>query len=368
MSRCWALVGLLCAGALALAGCDEQPPLRVGFLAELTGRSSDLAEAGRNGVLMSIESARDGKLLKGRRVDVLIRDTGADASSAQKAAEDLVAAGVDVIIGPMTSGMVPPVQSVTENAGILLVSPSATATQFYGKDDLLVRINWTTRDNGSNYARHYHAKGLRRLSVAVNENNRVFADSWLAEFRVVFESLGGTISASHYFDSAAENYRDLVDRLLAPQPDGLLLIGNSVDVPRLAQQAYKSRPGIPMIAAEWAATSQLIELGGRSVEGLMLVQNYDQDDTSPRYVAFRDAYAKRFGKPPVFASVLGHDAASVVMGALARRPNGMTVKDAVLKFGPYQGLQQEVLFDANGDAQRTAHFMVVRDGRFVRDK
>jgi len=75
MSRCWALVGLLCAGALALAGCDEQPPLRVGFLAELTGRSSDLAEAGRNGVLMSIELARDSKLLKGRRVDVLIRDT-----------------------------------------------------------------------------------------------------------------------------------------------------------------------------------------------------------------------------------------------------------------------------------------------------
>lgn len=40
---------------------------------------------------------------------------------------------------------------------------------------------------------------------------------------------------------------------------------------------------------------------------------------------------KRFGKSPAFASVLGHDAASVVMGALARRPNGMTVKDAVLK-------------------------------------
>ena len=50
-------------------------------------------------------------------------------------------------------------------------------------------------------------------------------------------------------------------------------------------------------------TSQLIELGGKTVEGLMLVQNYNQD-ASPRYRAFQEAYRKRFGKAPAFGSVL----------------------------------------------------------------
>ena len=36
--------------ALLLAGCAEPPPLRIGFLAELSGRSADLGEAARNGV------------------------------------------------------------------------------------------------------------------------------------------------------------------------------------------------------------------------------------------------------------------------------------------------------------------------------
>ena len=45
----------------------------------------------------------------------------------------------------------------------------------------------------------------------------------------------------------------------------------------------------------------------------------------------------------------------------------MKVKDALIRFGPYEGLQQEVRFDANGDASRVAHFMMVKDGRFVRE-
>lgn len=360
------LAGALC--IVTLAGCGEPEPLRVGFLGELSGRSPELAEAGRNGALMAIDAAQASGRLKGRRVDVLVRDTGPSAESAASAARELVAAKVDAIIGPMTSGMVAPIQSVTEAAGVVLVSPTATAMQFHGRNDLLFRVNWTTRDNGVNYARHCHAKGLRRLSVAANENNRAFSESWLEEFRAAFDGLGGAILTSRYFDSGGDSYTEIVAAMLAPGPDGLLFIGNSVDVPRLAQQAYKLRPGIMMIAAEWAATNQLIELGGKAVEGMLVVQNFYQDDRSPRYIAFRDAYLTRFGKAPAFSSVLAHDAASVLVDALGQRGEGMTTKEALLSFGPYQGLQQQISFDANGDASRIAHFMVVRNGRFVRDQ
>lgn len=99
----------------------------------------------------------------------------------------------------------------------------------------------------------------------------------------------------------------------------------------------------------------------------MIVQNYNQDDASDRYRQFQEAYSKRFGKAPVFGSVLAHDAASVVLTALAKRPDGMTAKEALLKFGPYPGLQQSIRLNATGDSQRAAYFMVIRDGRFARE-
>ncbi len=361
-----AVAAVLC--LLALAGCGEPEPLRIGFIGELTGRSPELAEAGRNGVLMAIDAAQASGKLKGRRVDVLVRDTGPSTDSAASAARELVAAKVDAIIGPMTSGMLAPVHSVTEKSNVVLLAPTSAAMQFYGKNDLLFRLNWTTRESAIKCARHYRAKGLKRLSAAANENNRAFTESWLKEFSAAFEALGGTILTARYFASGADSYAEIIEAMLASGPDGLLLLGNSVDVARLAQQAYKARPGIPMIAAEWAGTNQLIELGGKAVEGLLLVQNYNQDDTSPGYVAFRDAYLKRFGKAPAFSSALGHEAASILLDALARRPEGMTTKEALLGLGPYQGLQQQISFDANGDASRVPYFVVVRNGRFVRDQ
>ena len=91
-------------------------------------------------------------------------------------------------------------------------------------------------------------------------------------------------------------------------------------------------------------------------------------DTSKRFQAFRSAYAKRFGKEPVFGSVLAHDAATVALDALSRRPAGMSVKEALIKLGPYEALQQQIRFDENGDTTRVAYFMAIRDGHFVRDQ
>lgn len=354
--------------ALLLAGCSEPPPLRIGFLAELSGRSADLGEAARNGVILAVDQYREGRREDKRTLEIIVRDTGQTPESAASAAQELVAGGVELIIGPTSSAMVDNILPSVEKAGVVLLTPTASAVKFHGNDDALFRINLTTRDNGRHYAEHYFAKGFKRISAAANENNRSFAESWLGEFRAAFEALGGEIVSAPFFDSTAANYAPIIDTMLAPGPDALLFISNAVDAARLAQQARKAAPETPLIAAEWAGTAQLIELGGRAVEGLMIVQNYNQDDTSPRFQAFRAAYAKRFGKEPVFGSVLAHDAATVVLDALSRRPAGMSAKEALIKLGPYTALQQQIVFDGNGDTTRVAYFMTIRDGRFVRDE
>ena len=135
---------------------------------------------------------------------------------------------------------------------------------------------------------------------------------------------------------------------------------------RLAQQARKQAPQLPIGASEWAATEQLVELGGDVVEGLLIVQNYDHEDSSPRFREFSEAYFKRFQRSPGYSSVSAYDAATVVLDALRKRQGGETLKDAMLKNIPYQGLQQEIAFDANGDTPRKVFFTEIRGGRYVK--
>jgi len=148
-------------------------------------------------------------------------------------------------------------------------------------------------------------------------------------------------------------------------PDGLFYISGAIDVARLAQHSRRLAPSLPIGASEWAASEQLIELGGKVVEGLIIVLNYDRNDDSARFREFREAYFRRFQKNPGYSSVSAYDAALVLFAALEKRAEGETVKAAVLKYGPYQGLQQQISFDATGDTQRKVFFTEIRDGRFV---
>lgn len=366
MSRARAALLALLAAA-ALGGCRQPEPLRIGFIAELSGRSADIGESGRNGFLLAVEDARQAGLFGERPVEVLVRDVGASPEATRAAVGELLAAGVVAVVGPMNSNNVQIVQPLVEAAGVVEISPTASAMTLHGKDDLLFRINWTTRDNGRNYARHCHRRGLRRVAVAVNDNNRVFAQSWLEEFRSAFLALGGEVVAAPVFDSTASSHGGLVGSLLAPRPDGVVIVGNAADSARIAQQVRKQAPSMPLVAAEWAGAAQLLELGGRAVEGLMLAQNYNQADTSPRFTRFGEAYRKRFGSAPAYASVLSYDAGAALTGALSRRLASMPLKDALLRLGPFDGLQQPLRFDRNGDAERPAYFLTVRDGRFVPD-
>ena len=77
-------------------------------------------------------------------------------------------------------------------------------------------------------------------------------------------------------------------------------VANAGDSARLAQQTRKLDKKVPLIAAEWASTDQLLELGGNSVDSMAVVQQFNADDPSPHFTDFRQRYVKRFGREPAW--------------------------------------------------------------------
>ena len=364
MKRLSMLTACLC---LILAGCGPQEPVRIGFIGGLSDRNADNGQSGLNGVTLAIEQFnRDGGV-NGRLVELIARDDAQNKETAIRSANELVAAKVEVIIGPFTSGMAEVIVPITEKAGIFEVSPTITSMAFYGKDDLLFRINRTTRDNAEDYARVMAGKGLKNIAIAYDIRNRNFSESWLQEFRKATVNHGATIATAIPYESSSDtDFNALIRELLKSNPDSLFFISGALDVARLAQAARVQAPKLAIGASEWASTEQLIDLGGEFVEGLLIVQNYDRDDTSQRFRDFSEAYVKRFQRPPGYSSVSAHDAATVVLTALKHKQKNETLKAAALRNSPYQGLQQQIAFDKNGDTPRKVYFTQIRSGRYVK--
>ncbi|MDY0108295.1 MAG: ABC transporter substrate-binding protein, partial [Giesbergeria sp.] len=315
--------------AALLTACSPPPPLQIGFIGGLTDRNADNGQAGLNGVTLAVEQFnRDGGL-DGRMVELVVRDDAQNRETVAQSAQALVDAKVDAVIGPFTSGMAEVIVPITGKAGIFQVSPTITSMAFYGKDDNLFRINRTTHDNARDYAQVMVARGQKRIAVAYDVRNRNFTESWLREFQVAVAALDAAVVAQVPYESRPDiEFAHVVRDMLQPQPDSLFFISGALDVARLAQQARRQAPKLPIGASEWAATEQLIELGGDVVEGLLIVQNYDRDDESARFKAFGDAYFKRFQVNPGYSSVSAYDAATVVLQALKARRKGETLKAA----------------------------------------
>ena len=356
---------LIAAVGLLLSGCGPDAPLRVGFIGGLSDQNSDVGQSGYNGVALAVEQINRAGGVKGRKIELVARDDAQSRETAAKAATELANARVEAVIGPFTSGMAAVVVPLLASTETLAISPTVTSMDFYGKDDNLVRINRSTRDSARDYARVMYRRGERKVAVAYDERNRSFTLSWLNEFRQAFAEEGGQLVAEVAYESTADtDFGGVVGAMLKKRPDSLFFVAGAIDVARLAQQARRQAPELPMGASEWAASEQLIELGGKVVEGLLIVQNYDRDDDSPRFSEFREAYFKRFQKNPGYSSVSAYDAAMVLFEALSKRSGTESVKAAVLRNGPYQGLQQRIVFDANGDTQRKVFFTEIRDGAY----
>lgn len=358
------LVGMIM--TMLATSCEkEEKSVRIGFIGGLSEQNLDLGQAGYKGVQLAVEQANRTGGINGRMVILEARDDAQNRESAAQAAEELVAAKVDAVIGPFTSAMAAAVLPVLNRSQVLLISPTITGMDFYGKDDFMIRLNRTTRDNARDYARELFARGQKKVVAAMDTRNRTFTESWYNEFHTAMTEIGGEPAAKvDYESNVTTDYAGIMTRMLAGSPDGLLFIAGALDAAKFAHQARQQAPQLPITAVEWAGSEQLVELGGSVVEGLLIVQNYNREDTDPRFRAFREAFFRRFQSEPGYGSVMAYDSATVLFEALKKKTASETPKQAVLKYGPYQGLQQKIVFDSNGDTFHTVYFTEIRNGQF----
>gem|GEM_PF-2777475 len=78
-------------------------------------------------------------------------------------------------------------------------------------------------------------------------------------------------------------------------------------------------------------------LGSQVVDGLLIAQNYNRDDPSPRFQEFSEAYFKRFQRAPGYSAVSAYDAATVVLTALKNRQPGETPDYPQIPLGEGRG-------------------------------
>jgi branched-chain amino acid transport system substrate-binding protein len=339
----------------------------LGFLGGLTGPTSDLGIAGRDSTLLAVEQFNQRGGFQGQPVELVEFDDKQQPAVLHELADRIRLASVAGVVGPMTSSVAEAWIPVANRLELTTVSPTVTSSDFTGQDDQFFRVCSTTREYAYVSAEHHmRASSSKRFALIRDDSNAAYTRSWAQHFADRVAALGGQVVQQAVFSSGkqAVSISEALAQALAYQPDAMVVVANARDTALLAQLLRKQGSTIPLSAAEWAATDQLLSMGGRAVDQLLVAQYFDPNSQHDTYRGFVQAFIGRFGRQPGFAEVAGFDAATVLLRGLTEKTSGETLKQALLRIRQFDGLQQPVVFDGSGDATRPLFVTQILDSRF----
>ncbi|MCY3569414.1 MAG: ABC transporter substrate-binding protein [Chloroflexi bacterium] len=112
-------------------------PLKIGFLADFSGPLAEFGPSILSGVELAVKQLNDAGGVLGHPVQLVTGDTALDPTQATEETRRLIEVeGVHAIVGPLASSItLAVVESVAADAGVLVISPSATSPQLTIAED-----------------------------------------------------------------------------------------------------------------------------------------------------------------------------------------------------------------------------------------
>jgi branched-chain amino acid transport system substrate-binding protein len=350
----------------ALAACQAGEPWRIGFLGGLSGRGADLGVSGRDGAQLAVDDLNAAGGVNGRRLVLTPADDEHNPEVALRALQSLADSGVAVVVGPMTSAMAVAIVPWANQKALPLVAPTVTTHELTGQRDAFFRVSADALTGAAQQARHLHRQGARTLVTVADAGNRAFSQSWAQGAGRAFEALGGRVLRELQFTSAPGlSHGDVASQVLAGRPDVALLAANATDSALLMQQLRLRDPRVELASSPWAGTEQLLQMGGRAVEGALVAQYHDLASQAPAYLQMRARYQQRFGMAPGYPAINAYDATLLAAEGLRRLGNGQGLIDTLRSVRSHNGLQRPLVIDEFGDCSAPLFLTRVREGRYA---
>jgi len=354
----------LIAGIVVATTFRAREPLRIGFLGELEGRGANFGWSGRNGALLAVDEVNARGGINGHRVDLIIANyqNGNELNTVERLEQQ----GVVAIVGPMTTFSSQVLVHPDSSTNLVMVSPTSESSQLAELDDHFFRVVPSSKASVKLLVKHMlEERNIKRASVVRDTDNDAFTRGWQEEFESEYDHLGGHVLDVIPISSSAQIlFSELASRVAASGAEGVLLLTNTLDTALFCQQVAKQKIKIVCFSTSWASTPILVQLGGKSVEGLTWVQGSSYDDSSATYLDFCRSYQLSFGKSPDYASLHAYEATLMLLRALAGDAD-VPLEKRLVDLGSFVGPQDSLVIDEHGDIVRDLHLLTIRNGKIV---
>src|SRR5713226_3537106 len=178
---------------LAPAAAQPRKPIKIGFLAPLTGGAAQIGRDTVNGFEMYLEEA--GQQIAGRKVELIVEDTAGNPGTAITKFRKFVESDrVDMVVGEVFAHIGYALAPKAEKFKMPTIFPVIAADDLTQRkpSKWVVRLGWTGSQPSHPFG-EYAAKTLGYKKVAVLGTDYAFGYEVVGGFQRSFEEAGGQI-------------------------------------------------------------------------------------------------------------------------------------------------------------------------------
>jgi branched-chain amino acid transport system substrate-binding protein len=278
-------VAAVAAASLVLTACapggaggggegDEEGPIKIGVLADLTGATGDVGTPYNEGMLGYVDWINGQGGIEGREIEALSKDYAYDVPTAERLYKEYINEGVVAIQGWGTGDSEALMNKVAADElpfmsasyAEVLTDPEQAPYNFVVgptySDQARVGLNWIAEDGAAPQVAFFHHDSPFGLAPVEDAKN------WVTE-----QGLDLEIKA-YPMPSGSANYVGLLSQAKSQGAKYVMIQNVSSPAVQVAKDIKAQGLDMKIVCLNWCADEQFVETAGAASEGHVLVQPF----------------------------------------------------------------------------------------------
>jgi branched-chain amino acid transport system substrate-binding protein len=370
----FALTLLAAAAAMAVAGCGEEkkpapkpvaeapkaappPPapatleVKIGHVGPLTGGIAHLGKDNENGARLAVEEANEAKIKidgKEAKFAFIGEDDQADPKVGATVAQKFVDAKVNGVVGHLNSGTAIPASPIYNQAGIPVISGSATNPKLT-EQGFKQQFRVVARDDQQGPAiASYLATEKKPNLVAVIDDATAYGEGIANEVEKTLKAANIKVLPREKGTDKTTDWKAILTKLKGRNPDAVFYGGMDATGGPMIKQGRELGLKAVFSFGDGACTDEMTKLAGAAAEGMLCSQAGVPPQAADK--KFLDAYKKRFNADPILYAPFTYDAANLLIEAMKKANSADPAKYLPeLQKIDFTGATGKIAFDDKGD-------------------
>jgi len=245
------------------AGCQkETEAIKIGLEGPMTGDYAYEGQGFEKAVGLLVEQTNEAGGIMGRQVELVIEDDAGDPTQAALVAQRLVDAGVVAVIGAYNSTATEPASEIYNEAGLLHITPSSTATRLTEKGfERFFRVCFLDDRQGL-FAATFAKDVLGVQNFGILHDNSTYAQGLAEHTKRYAEEMGMNVAFYDAINPDDQDFSPILTNIGAAGLDAVYFTGYHAQGGLLLKQTGELGLDIEWMMGNACNNPELVQIGG----------------------------------------------------------------------------------------------------------